>query len=158
MMANLLMFLTAAFLTVPDFVRKRSFSCCQEQSESLVFIHLNDVVILYLFFHREDVNGQRHQVILQFTIIFFLTSSDAKTLGGASSLIASSPSHQQQQQTGGSGKLLDQDKFSCQNRFVALCIEATSQGVATGGSGRVKRTAEHIISENHYQAHLQSLF
>jgi hypothetical protein len=78
----------------------------------------------------------------------------------AASLIASSPSSHQQQQTGGGGggKLLAQDKFSCQNRFVVLCIEATSQGVATGGSGRVKRTAEHIISEDHYQAHLQSLF
>jgi hypothetical protein len=78
----------------------------------------------------------------------------------AASLIAYSPSHQQQQQTGGGGggKLLAQDKFSCQNRFVVLCIEATSQGVVTGGSGRVKRTAEHIISEDHYQAHLQSLF
>ncbi|XP_046638700.1 uncharacterized protein LOC124317146 [Daphnia pulicaria] len=90
------------------------------------------------------------------------TSSDAKTLGVAASLIAYSPSHQQQQQTGGGGggggKLLAQNKFSCQNRFVVLCIEATSQGVATSGSGRVKRTAEHIISEDHYQAHLQSLF
>jgi hypothetical protein len=85
------------------------------------------------------------------------TSSDAKTLGVAASLIGSSPSQQQQQQQSSSGgKLLAQDKFSCQNRFVVLCIEATSQGVATGG--RVKRAAEHIISEDHYQAHIQSLF
>ena len=96
------------------------------------------------------------------------TSSDAKTLGVAASLIASS--HQQQQQStnnnniggGGGGKLLAQDKFSCQNRFVVLCIEATSQGVTTGGGGgggRVKRmAADHIISEDRYQAHIQSLF
>jgi hypothetical protein len=92
------------------------------------------------------------------------TSSDAKTLGVAASLIASSHQQQQQQSTntnnnniGGGGKLLAQDKFSCQNRFVVLCIEATSQGVTTGG--RVKRmAADHIISEDHYQAHIQSLF
>ncbi|XP_046637403.1 collagen alpha-1(XV) chain-like isoform X3 [Daphnia pulicaria] len=78
------------------------------------------------------------------------TSSDAKTLGVAASLIASSPSsHQQQLQTGGGGggKLLAQDKFSsCQNRFVVLCIEATSQGVATVGSGRVKRPSVALLT------------
>lgn len=81
------------------------------------------------------------------------TSSDAKVLGVAASLIGSSPAQQQQQVH--AGKLLAQDKFSCQNRFVVLCIEATSQGV---GSSRMKRTPEHIISEEHYQAHIQSLF
>ena len=74
------------------------------------------------------------------------TSSDSKSLGVAASLMGSSPQH---------GRLLSQEKFSCQNRFVVLCIEATSQGAGP----RIKRNAvEHIISEEHYQAHLQSLY
>lgn len=78
------------------------------------------------------------------------TSSDAKALGVAASLISSSTLPPQQPV-----RLLGQDKFSCQNRFVVLCIEATSQGAG----GRIKRSTpiDHIVSEEHYRAHLQSL-
>ena len=55
---------------------------------------------------------------------------------------------------GGSNGLVAQEKFSCQNRFVVLCIEATSQH---NKSGRLKRSAEHFVSAEHYQSYIQSI-
>ncbi len=81
------------------------------------------------------------------------TSNDEKTFGVAASLTGSSLSHQQQSNTIG-GNLLAQEKFSCEHKFVVLCIEIAYQGGAT--KGRVKRMDEHV-SEDQYQDHIQSL-
>lgn len=51
-------------------------------------------------------------------------------------------------------KLLDQERFSCNNRFAVLCIEATSQY-----SRRRRRNTdeERELSEGEYQAQLETL-
>lgn len=72
------------------------------------------------------------------------TSSEPADRGLASPLLGA-----------GSGGLLAQEKFSCQNRFVVLCIEATSQHTKS----RLKRSAvaDHYVSAEHYQSHIQSI-
>jgi hypothetical protein len=52
-------------------------------------------------------------------------------------------------------KLLDQERFSCNNRFAVLCIEATSQY----SRRRRRRDADKDkeLSEAEYQAHLEEL-
>jgi len=52
-------------------------------------------------------------------------------------------------------KLLDQERFSCNNRFAVLCIEATSQY----SRRRRRRDADEDreLSEGDYQAQLEDL-
>ena len=82
------------------------------------------------------------------------SSSDPSSQGMASSLNI----------IGGSGSkrihLLSQEMFSCQNRFVVLCVEATS---GNSGFSRINKRSTNtldynsFVSEEHYQSHLQSL-
>lgn len=69
-------------------------------------------------------------------------SASTEKLGIASSLLGN--------------KLLDQERYSCDNRFVVLCIEALSQ------DRRKKRDLSNpepeFSSEHEYALHLETIF
>ena len=52
-------------------------------------------------------------------------------------------------------KLLDQERFSCNNRFAVLCIEATSQYSRRRRRREIDSSVE--LSEIDYQAHLEEV-
>ena len=100
-----------------------------------------------IVWHGAHSNGERNQA----SYCDAWTAGQSKQLGLASSLL--------------SHKLLAQEKFSCQNRFVVLCIEATSSASgssSSSSSSRQKRYANHladnsILTEDQYQSLLRQL-
>lgn len=105
---------------------------------------LNDIVWPQkIVWHGAGLNGERDML----SYCEAWTSSESKQLGVASSLI--------------NHRILAQEKFSCQNRFVVLCVEATSQKSKSTSASRRKRELDYedsIDSEQLYQSYLHSHF